>query len=519
MRATQAVDEALIADVVREVLERLGTAPDGAARSGRPPGRPSATDLALPAARGDGRPAIDGRPTRVDTRSAAAGRHGVRPLHCQYGVFPDVDGAIAAATRAQGELAQGTVETRAAAVECIRAVLRRDKDELGRMELAETKIGKLPHKLEKLEIAAGVPGLEMLRTEATSGDHGLTVTEYAPYGVIGTVTPVTHSVPTLGCNAIMMLAAGNTAVFNAHPSGARCAAEAVRRFNRAIAERTGLEDLICIVEQPTIESATALFQHPGINMLCATGGTAVARAALTAGKRAVVAGPGNPPVVVDETADIGKAGRGIIAGGAYDNGLLCISEKEIFVVRQAADALLDSLAGQGGQRLTAGELDRLAERALLRDDHGQWIPRREFVGQDPQVLGDVIGVRVQPGVQLLFGVCDESNPLFPCEQMMPVVPISVVRDVDEAIEKAVYFEHGFKHTAMMWSRNVENLTRMGRACATTIFVKNGPCVAGLGAGGQGYASFSISTTGEGVTSPLTFTRYRRCVMVDSLRIF
>jgi aldehyde dehydrogenase len=474
------VDEAMITDVVNEVLARLGQPSD-------------------------------------DGKTSVAGRAAESPSD---GVFACVDRAVEAAARAQRKFAEAPLAMRDAAVGCLRQVLRRDRDELARIEFEETRLGRLGHKLEKLDLAASVPGVEMLRTDAVSGDHGLTVTEYAPYGVIGIVTPVTHSIPTLACNAIMILAAGNSLVCNPHPSGARCAVEAGRRFNRAIRERVGIDNLVCIIENPTIESATRVFQHPEVPMLCATGGPGVARAALTSGKRAVVAGPGNPPVVVDETADMEKAAGGIVAGAAYDNGLLCISEKEVFVVQQVADALLEAMGRHGGHRLSRSQMDLLAEKVIFQDEKsGHYLPRQEFIGQDASVLAAAAGVQVDPDVQLLFGPTDEDNPLVPCEQMMPVLPVVPVKNVAEAIEKAVHYEHGFKHTAIMWSRNVENLTRMGRACDATIYVKNGSCAAGLGVGGEGYASFSIATpTGEGVTSPLSFTRYRRCVMVDHLRI-
>jgi len=483
------IDEAMIAEVVNEVLSRLK----------QPAAQRSAE--ALPGIPSRRPPGIDGSNT--------------------YGVFSDVDEAVKAAQEAQRQLTRASVETRKTAVECIRSVMRHDKEELARLEFEETKLGKLAHKVEKLEVAASVPGVEMLRTEATSGDHGLTVTEYAPYGVIGVVTPVTHSIPTLGCNAIMMIAAGNSLVCNPHPSGAKCATEATRRWNKATFERVGIKNLICVIAPPTVETATAIFEHPGVQMLCATGGPLVARAALTSGKRAVAAGPGNPPVVVDETADIEKAGKAIVAGAAYDNGVLCISEKELFVVQSVADALMDAMVRGGGHRLSPDEMERLTSIVLHEDENsGHWVPRKEFVGRDPQVLADAIDLRVGPKVKLLFGQTDETSPLVTCEQMMPLLPIVVVKDVHEAIDKAVVYEHGFKHTAIMWSRDVERLTEMGKACDTTVYVKNGPCVAGLGIGGQGYASFSIaSPTGEGVTSPLSFTRYRRCTMVDSLRIF
>jgi aldehyde dehydrogenase len=475
------LNEALIADVVHAVLARLGPGPAGEAAS---PGSPP---------------------------SSAAGR---------LGVFECVDAAVEAATAAQRQLAEGTLATREAAVECIRHVLRRDRDELARIEIAETRMGRLAHKLAKLDLVATVPGVEMLKTEAVSGDHGLTVTEYAPYGVIGVVTPVTHSIPTVACNAIMMIAAGNSMVCNPHPAGTKCAVEATRRFNREIVQKTGIDNLICMIENPTLESADRIFHHPGVRMLCVTGGPGVAKAALVSGKRAVVAGPGNPPAVVDETADIEKAAAGIIEGAAFDNNLLCIGEKEVFVVRSVADALMDAMERHGGHRLSRIEIDRLAEAVLYRDEKsGHYHPRKEFVGQDPQVVAQAIEVGVGPSVRVLFGQTDETSPFVPCEQMMPVLPIVPVADVDEAIAKAVRYEHGFRHTFMMWSRNVENLTRMGKASDATIFVKNGACSAGLNVGGEGYPSFSIaSPTGEGVTSPLSFTRSRRCVMVDNLRI-
>jgi aldehyde dehydrogenase len=442
------------------------------------------------------------------------------PRHDAPGVFRCVDAAVEAATAAQQALTQASMTGRGRAVDCIRRVCRDDAEELGRLEFEETGIGRLEHKIEKLPLVATVPGIEMVHTEAVSGDHGLTVTERAPYGVIAAITPVTHSVPTLASNAIMMIAAGNAVVCNPHPGGAACVAEATRRWNRAIRDETGIENLICTIEEPTLETAAALFEHPGIAMLCVTGGPGLARAAMQSSKKAIVAGPGNPPVVVDETADMDDAAQGIILGAAYDNNLLCIAEKEVFVVDAVADALLSALERHGGYRLSTEQMDRVAATCIHRNpDTGHYVTDKDYIGRDPQVIAQAIGISVPGVTQLLFGETRETNPLVPCEQMMPVLPVVRVRDVDEAIEKAVHYEHGFRHTAIMWSRDIDHLTRMGQACNATIFVKNGACVAGLGVGGEGYLSFSTaSPTGEGVTNPLTFTRYRRCVMVDRLRI-
>lgn len=443
------------------------------------------------------------------------------PAGGKDGIFQTVDEAVAAAKTAQNRLVAETLETRAKAIKCIRQICLEQKEELARIEYDETRIGRMDHKIEKLILVGEkVPGMEMITSEAVSGDHGLTVTEHAPWGVLGIITPVTHSIPTLGCNAIMMIAAGNTVVCNPHPSGAKCAVVAAQRWNRAIREATGLENLICVIEKPTLETADRIFKHPDVAMLVVTGGPGVVAAAMASKKKAVVAGPGNPPVVVDCSADIEKAAAGIIFGHAYDNNLLCIGEKEVFVVESVADKLLDAFSRHGGYRLSAEQIRAFTAVALHKDDKsGHWLPDKKFVGKDPQVLADSIGVRLPAGTQCLYGEVDENSPWLPCEQMMPFLPVTRCRDVDQAIALAVKNEHGFGHTAIIWSRNVENMTKMGKAVDTTLFVKNGACTAGLGGGGEGFGSFSIATpTGEGVTSPMTFTRYRRCVMVDNLRI-
>jgi aldehyde dehydrogenase len=394
---------------------------------------------------------------------------------------------------------------------------------LGTMEMQETKIGRLEHKIEKLRtLGERTPGVEFLRTEAYSGDRGLAVIEHAPFGVIGAITPVTHSLPTITGNAVNMLSAGNSMVVNPHPSGKRVAAEGVRRFNKAIYDELGIDNLICVIAEPTLESAAQIFKHRDIALICVTGGPAVARAALNSGKRAIVAGPGNPPVVVDETADLDRAARSIIRGAAYDNNLLCIAEKEVFVVAKVFDAMMAAMERAGAARLNAAEVDRLTRAAIVSvgdGEHKHDVPAKEFLGQDAAVLAKAAGKKVSEKTELVFGETDESNPFVPVEQMMPFLPFVRCRDVDEAIAKARHYEHGFRHTAIIHSRDVRNMTKMGRALDTTLFVKNGPCMASLGIGGEGYLSFSIAgPTGEGVTTPLTFTRERRCSMIDDLWI-
>ncbi len=447
--------------------------------------------------------------------------NGTKHRNGDWGVFQTVDEAVAAATDGFQKLSQRPVSDRVKIVQCIKDLCSAQAEELGRLELEETGIGRLDHKIQKLKIISLVPGVEFLKCDAVSGDHGLTVTEYAPFGVIGKITPVTHSLPTLASNAISMIAGGNTLVCNPHPAGRLIACEGTRRINRAIYEATGLENLVTIIENPTIETANEIFEHRGVRIICVTGGPFVARAAMQSRKRAIVAGPGNPPVVVDETADIDNAARSIITGGAFDNNLLCIGEKEVFAVESIFDELMNAMPQHGGYKLNCGQIDQLTKLAFdpPKDGSDHHVLNRDLVGKDAAVLAELIGLSVPAGTDLLYGETDESNPFVPEEQMMPFVPFVRCRNAMQGIELAKKHEHGFRHTSIIHTRDVRNMTTMGREMDTTLFVKNGPSSAGLGLGGEGYLSFSIATpTGEGVTNPLTFTRQRRCALVDDLRI-
>jgi aldehyde dehydrogenase len=447
------------------------------------------------------------------------GSSGTRGPAGYYGVYSTVDAAVSAAGRAFDAFRTRPLADRRKAVDCIRTICVEQADELGRAELEETKIGRVDHKVAKLRNAIPrVPGVEYLTTHNNSGDDGLTLTDFAPFGVIGAITPVTHSLPTLAANAINMLAAGNTVVFNAHPSGATIAAEGVRRFNRSIYQATGLEDLITVIDPPTIESASALFEHRGVRLLVVTGGPAVARAALGSKRRAIVAGPGNPPVVVDKTACVDHAAKSIIEGGAFDNNLLCIGEKQVFAVADIFDKLMEAMSRNGGFRLQPSQIDALTRAAFKKGDDGKLHVGKELIGQDPAVLGRHAGVEVPRTVQLLYGETGHDHPFVEQEQMMPFVPFVRVPNVDRAIELAKISEHGFGHTAVLHSRDTAVMSKMGKVMDCTIFVINGPCTAGLGLGGEGICSFSIAgPTGEGVTNPLTFCRERRTAIIGGMR--
>jgi aldehyde dehydrogenase len=398
-------------------------------------------------------------------------------------------------------------------------------EELGRREYEETRIGRVDHKIAKLRAVRHVLGVEVMRSDARSDATGLCVIERAPWGVVGMVLPATHSAPTLASNAINILSAGNTAIFSPHPAAAKVAAYALQAFNREIERALGVGDVITTVAEPSLQSAEQIFRHPGVALLCVTGGPAVVKAAMAAGKRVIAAGPGNPPVVVDATADLDAAANAIIEGASFDNNLLCIGEKEVFVVASVARELMSALRRAGAHELDAGAIDRLATAAFEFEDKtkargcGRAHVKKDLVGKDAGVLAAAAGVRVPDGTPLLFGETPEEHAFVQEEQMMPFLPIVRVPDLDAAIAAAVRAEHGYRHTAIIHSRDVGAVTKMARAMNTTLFVHNAPCTAALGLGGPGYLSFSIATpTGEGVTTPLTFTRERQIAVGGALRI-
>ena len=442
----------------------------------------------------------------------------------ERGVFNCVEKAAEAANDAHLKLKKLGVAGRAKVIEIVKTLAVGNAEAWGKFEMEETKIGRLDHKIAKLQITKNVPGTEWLHPDAMSGDGGITLEEYAPFGVVGAILPVTHSVPTLTGNVINMVAAGNSIVFNPHPGGARSAAMAVRAYNEAIFRELGVDNIITTIEQPTLESFDAICKNPLIPLLAITGGPAVVSAAMKSGKRAICAGPGNPVVVVDETADLAKAARSVIEGGAFDNNLLCIGEKVVFVVGSVFNRFCEELTKAGAARINAQQLEKLTAAAFtFKPGEGGGCSHasvnRALVGADPAKLAEHAGATIPAGTQMLFAETDADHPFVQEEQMMPMMPIVSCPDFETAVREAKRAEHNYRHSAIIHTLDVNHMTYMAKEMDTTIFVKNGPSVAGLGLGGEGYLSYSIATTtGEGITTPKTFTRTRRCVLVENLRI-
>ena len=440
------------------------------------------------------------------------------------GIYDDMNEAIKAAEAGYRAVRAMSVEQREKIITEIRRLTREEAPVMAALGVAETGMGRVDHKQAKhLLVADKTPGTEDIVSNAKTGDKGLTLVEMAPFGVVGAITPSTNPSERVICNSIGMIAAGNGVVFNPHPNAIATSNYAVDLVNRACKLGGGPDVLVCSMVKPTLDSAAIMQSHPLIRLLVCTGGPGVVRAVLSSGKKAIGAGAGNPPVIVDDTADIEKAGKDIIDGCTFDNNLPCIAEKEVFAFNNIADKLIAAMLRSGAYLIDAAQADELAKIVLVEktDKNGKVkkIVNRDCVGRDAAVLLEKIGVKVGKDIRCIVCETGFDHPFVQEELMMPILPIVRVKDIDEAIDLAVKAEHGNRHTAHMHSKNIDNLSRFARAVETTIFVKNAPSYAGIGFGGEGHATFTIAgPTGEGITSARSFTRQRRCVMADSFRI-
>lgn len=438
------------------------------------------------------------------------------PVNKVHGVFDNMNDAIEAAKKAQKVVRNLTMDQREKIISVIRRKTRENAETMARMAVNETGMGNVGDKILKhLLVADKVPGTEDIKTEAYSGDRGLTLVEMGPFGVIGAITPCTNPSETVLCNSIGMIAGGNTVVFNPHPQAVKTSIFAINLINEASIEAGGPDNVACTVGKPTLESSNIMMKHKDIPLIAATGGPGVVTAVLSSGKRGIGAGAGNPPVLVDETADIKKAATDIINGCTFDNNLPCIAEKEIVAVDSIADELMYYMIEENGCYLASKEeQDKLVQLVITPKGLN-----RKCVGRSAKVLLGMIGVNVPDNIRCIVFEGKKEHPLITEELMMPILGLVRAKDFDDALEQALWLEHGNRHSAHIHSKNVDRITRYAKALDTAILVKNGPSYSALGFGGESICTFTIaSRTGEGLTSAATFTKRRRCVMSDSLCI-
>jgi len=436
------------------------------------------------------------------------------------GVFQKMDDCIPAAVAAQKKLLNLPFDTRRRVIQAIRDTGQANADEYGRMEFEETELGKCDDNVAKNRSSCEVLGMEDLVPEVYAGDKGVTIIERIPVGVIASVHPVTNAAPSILFNAIMMIAGGNAVVVNPHPKTKLVSARVIRDLNQAIIAAGGPANCLCCLQEPSVPSAQQLMTHPAIGMIAVTGGHGVVDFATKTGKRVIAGGPGNPPVVVDETADLDRAAQCIVQGAGFSNCIACASEKEIFVVESVADGLKEKLKNNGAYEISAAQGRELVKHIFkeVKEPGRPGVINMDYIGKTPQFILKSIGLEVGPQVQIVIVETDRNHPLVWTEQIMPVLPLVRCRNVDQAIEWALAAEQNFGHTMAIHSNNLGNIRKMAAKASCASFVKNGACgLGGVGVTGEGYVSFHIATNGEGHTRPRTFTRIRRCVMADDLR--
>jgi propionaldehyde dehydrogenase len=416
------------------------------------------------------------------------------------GVFQEIDDAIQAAFIAQKKLVALPLTVRERIIQALRDVGFANAEEYGRMEFEETGLGKMEDNVKKNQAACQVLGMEDLTPEVFTGDKGIAIIERIPVGVIASVNPITNGAPTIIFNAIMMVASGNTVVNNPHPKTKKTSARVVRDLNKAIIGAGGPPNCLGCLEEPSVPSAQALMTHPKIRLIAVTGGHGVVTFATQTGKRVIAGGPGNPPVVVDETADLERAARCIVEGAAFSNCMACASEKEIFVVESVADRLKENLKKYGAYEITATQGEQLLNHIFkeVKGPGESGVINMEYIGRSPAFILKSIGLEVGPEVQIVILETDTYHPLVWTEQIMPVLPIVRCRNADEAIDRAIFAEQGNGHTMAIHSNNLKTLKKMASLAKCAAFVKNGSCgLASVGVSAEGYTSFHIATNGEG----------------------
>lgn len=433
-------------------------------------------------------------------------------------LYDDVNEAVEAAYKAQREFLKFKIEDRKRITDRIKSLCLEHLEELVQMELDETHYGNYPDKYMKMKGAIELtPSIEDIVSDIDSGDGGMAIYEHAPFGVIGALTPSTNPPETVVSNSIMMIAAGNAVVFSTHPGAFKCSSRAVELVVQAIEEAGGPRNLVVTLNNPTMARTNEMINHPKVTMLCATGGPGVVKTILSCGKKGIGAGAGNPPVLVDATADIPKAAKDIVVGASYEYNTPCITEKEIFVVEHVADTLIKNMQNAGAYLLTDKALiEKLTQFCMPKEDS----PNKKLIGRSPAYIMSQLGVNIPEDTRIVIFETTADNMLVMNEQMMPIIPVVRVKDAEEGIELCCAAEAGRRHTALCHSKDMTVVTEYARRVQSTIFVNNGSCFTSMGfQGGVGPNTLTIAgPTGEGPTMPRTFTRKRKILMVDSFNL-
>ena len=433
----------------------------------------------------------------------------------QSGVFSTASEAIAAAKTAQAALVKLGFAKRREIIEAIKEASLANAKRLADLAVQDTNMGNAAHKMMKNEGAVTLsPGVDDLISEAISGDLGTLLIEYVPFGVINSITPTTNPTSTVINHAIVMLSAGNAVVFSPHPNARDCTEETMHVINEAIVKAGAPPNLLTSVANASLRTAKEIMEHPDIAMLVATGGASVVKAALSSGKKTIAAGPGNPPAIIDETADVQEAAKHVIAGTSFDNNLLCIGEKALFVIESVANDTVQELTQNGGHLLNASQREALEAVVTEKGESN-----KEYIGKDATTILNAAGITAPAQTVAIVVEVPADHNFVINEYLMPILPVVRCRDFDEALAGAVRAEGGRGHTAVLHTNNTKRITQFTKAMDCSVVVINAPSYASCGLEGEGFLAMTIAgPTGEGFTRPRTFTRQRRLTIANNLSV-
>lgn len=433
------------------------------------------------------------------------------------GIFPSVNDAVLSALGAYNQYAKLNLNERREVIEVIKRRLLANVEEIANMVVEETGMGNVHDKITKLVLSINkTPGIEDLITEVKTGDNGMTLYELSSYGVICAIHPCTNPCATLISNTIGMLAAGNAIVHCPHPRAIEVSKYVTEIISRSIVEICGIDNLVVTLNESSMASTSEIMSHPDISMIVTTGGINVLRRAMISGKKVIGAGPANPTVIVDETANLEKAARDIVNGASFDNNVMCISEKSIVAVLSIADRLIEELIKNDVYYLSSDEeMLRLTVATVTND----MTINKALEGKSANEILSAAGIQCDRKIKLIVVDTIKQHPFATLEMLMPLIPLIRVENFEKSLETALEIEQGFKHTAIIHSQSIERLNIAAKEMQTSVFVKNGASLVGIGVNGEGDTSFTIATaTGEGTTTARHFTRRRRCSLTSGFSI-
>jgi acetaldehyde dehydrogenase/alcohol dehydrogenase len=351
---------------------------------------------------------------------------------------------------------------------------------LAQLAFEETAMGVVEDKVIKNHFASEYI-YNKYKDEHTCGildqdDSAGVITLAEPIGVICAIVPVTNPTSTTIFKALISLKTRNGIVFSPHPRASRCTCEAARIVLDAAVAAGAPADIIGWVESPTIDISNALMHHKNVDLILATGGAGMVRAAYSSGKPAIGVGAGNTPVVIDETADIKRAVASILLSKTFDNGMICASEQAVIAVDAIYPALRERFLSHGGYILSASELDSL--RSTLFHEGAI---NTAIVGQSAVKIGELAGVRVPADTKMLLGevTCTgESEPLAH-EKLSPVLALYRAVNFDHALQLAseLVALGGFGHTSVLYTdqdMNPDRVAAFGERMKTARILINTP---------------------------------------------